>query len=135
MIPPRRLLLPSLTFALLLFAPSASPGDDAAAKPAPPVKKDTLSLADRLEAVLSRPEYRHARWGLLAVDATTGKPVFERNADQLFAPASVTKLYSVRRRPGRPWGRTTASRRRSIAAGRWPTAGSTATSSWSAPAT
>src|SRR5262245_18547220 len=47
-----------------------------------------------LDTVLKRPEYKHARWGILAVDAATGKPVFEHNADQLFAPASVTKLYS-----------------------------------------
>jgi len=51
-------------------------------------------LGDKLEAVLSRPESKHARWGVLALDAATGKVVHERNADQLFAPASVTKLYS-----------------------------------------
>ena len=31
---------------------------------------------------------------MLAVDATTNKPVYAHNADQLFAPASVTKLYT-----------------------------------------
>jgi D-alanyl-D-alanine carboxypeptidase/D-alanyl-D-alanine-endopeptidase (penicillin-binding protein 4) len=56
---------------------------------APP---DALSV--KLQTVLSRPEYRHARWGIVVVDADTGKPVFERNGDQLFAPASVTKLYT-----------------------------------------
>jgi D-alanyl-D-alanine carboxypeptidase/D-alanyl-D-alanine-endopeptidase (penicillin-binding protein 4) len=56
---------------------------------APP---DALSL--KLQTVLSRPEYRHARWGIVVVDADTGKLIFERNGDQLFAPASVTKLYT-----------------------------------------
>lgn len=51
-------------------------------------------LRRELDTVLKRPEYKHARWGILAVDAATGKPIFEHNADQLFAPASVTKLYS-----------------------------------------
>ena len=51
-------------------------------------------LAGRIEAVIDAPEYKHARWGVLAVDAATGKTVYARNADQLFAPASVTKLYS-----------------------------------------
>lgn len=51
-------------------------------------------LQREIDTVLKRPEYKHARWGILAVDAATGKPVFEHNADQLFAPASVTKLYS-----------------------------------------
>jgi D-alanyl-D-alanine carboxypeptidase/D-alanyl-D-alanine-endopeptidase (penicillin-binding protein 4) len=31
----------------------------------------------------------------LVVDAKTGRSIYERNADQLFAPASVTKLYSA----------------------------------------
>jgi D-alanyl-D-alanine carboxypeptidase/D-alanyl-D-alanine-endopeptidase (penicillin-binding protein 4) len=51
-------------------------------------------LADRIKAVLDRPEYKHARWGILAVDAAAGKPVYRLNEEQLFAPASVTKLYS-----------------------------------------
>ena len=55
---------------------------------------DEPPLAREVAAVLRRPEYKHARWGILVVDAATGKPVFEHNADQLFAPASVTKLYS-----------------------------------------
>jgi len=59
-----------------------------------PLVADESTLASRLDAVLKRPEYKYARWGLLAVEADTGKPVFELNADQLFAPASVTKLYS-----------------------------------------
>jgi D-alanyl-D-alanine carboxypeptidase/D-alanyl-D-alanine-endopeptidase (penicillin-binding protein 4) len=52
------------------------------------------SLANRLEAVMHRPEYRQAHWGILIVDADTGKTVYAHNADQLFVPASVTKLYS-----------------------------------------
>lgn len=64
------------------------------ADPTPEKKKDAPALASHLEAVLDRPEYKHARWGILAVDAATGKTVYARNADQLFAPASVTKLYS-----------------------------------------
>src|SRR5205085_4465188 len=35
-----------------------------------------------------------ARWGLLVVDAATGQTLYERDADRLFMPASVTKLYS-----------------------------------------
>jgi D-alanyl-D-alanine carboxypeptidase/D-alanyl-D-alanine-endopeptidase (penicillin-binding protein 4) len=59
-----------------------------------PARAEEPTLAGRLETILKRPEYKHARWGILAVDAETGKPIYERNADQLFAPASVTKLYS-----------------------------------------
>jgi D-alanyl-D-alanine carboxypeptidase/D-alanyl-D-alanine-endopeptidase (penicillin-binding protein 4) len=52
-------------------------------------------LAAKIEAVITAPEYKHSRWGILVVDADTGKPVYSHNADQLFAPASVTKLYST----------------------------------------
>ncbi|MFQ3593944.1 MAG: D-alanyl-D-alanine carboxypeptidase/D-alanyl-D-alanine-endopeptidase, partial [Gemmataceae bacterium] len=52
------------------------------------------SLAQRLEAVMHRPEYASARWGVLVVRAEDGQIVYAHKADQLFAPASVTKLYS-----------------------------------------
>jgi D-alanyl-D-alanine carboxypeptidase/D-alanyl-D-alanine-endopeptidase (penicillin-binding protein 4) len=51
-------------------------------------------LAGRIQAVLNGSDYKHSRWGILLVDRETKKVVFEHNADQLFAPASVTKLYS-----------------------------------------
>jgi len=51
-------------------------------------------LKQKIEELLQAPEYRHARWGILVVDAKTRAPLFAQNADQLFAPASVTKLYS-----------------------------------------
>src|SRR5436305_4159447 len=60
--------------------------------PAPASGAD--SLAARVEAVLKAPEGKHGRWGVLAVDVAGGKAVYEHNADQLFAPASVTKLYT-----------------------------------------
>ncbi len=49
----------------------------------------------RVEAILKTPPYQDGHWGLLVVDGATGKPVYERNADQLFCPASVTKLFST----------------------------------------
>jgi D-alanyl-D-alanine carboxypeptidase/D-alanyl-D-alanine-endopeptidase (penicillin-binding protein 4) len=51
-------------------------------------------LPARLAAILDAPTYKASRWGILVVDAATHKVVYEGNADQLFAPASVTKLYS-----------------------------------------
>ncbi len=75
-----RLRLAFLTLpCLLILAPACRAGDD---------------LAARIENVIRGPDYKHSRWGLLAVDAETGKVVYEHNADQLFAPASVTKLYT-----------------------------------------
>ncbi|GIW85824.1 MAG: D-alanyl-D-alanine carboxypeptidase/D-alanyl-D-alanine-endopeptidase [Isosphaeraceae bacterium] len=52
-------------------------------------------LAARIEAVTDAGPVRHGHWGLLVVDAKTGETLYERNADRLFRPASVTKLFST----------------------------------------
>lgn len=53
------------------------------------------SLADKIGRLMRNPEYKQAHWGLLLVDQEWGNVFYEHNADKLFAPASVTKLYSV----------------------------------------
>ena len=53
------------------------------------------ALSRRIEAVVSTPGYQKGHWGILVVDRKTGEVVHERNADELFAPASVTKLFST----------------------------------------
>lgn len=57
-------------------------------------RADTTSLAHQLEEVIDGPDYKHASWGILIVDAKTGKTVYERNPETMLAPASVTKLFS-----------------------------------------
>lgn len=52
------------------------------------------ALAARIREVIDKPEYKQARWGILIVDAKSGKTVFERDAEKLFTPASTTKLFS-----------------------------------------
>ncbi|HTU23543.1 MAG TPA: D-alanyl-D-alanine carboxypeptidase/D-alanyl-D-alanine-endopeptidase [Gemmataceae bacterium] len=51
-------------------------------------------LEARIKEVIGRPEYKHSRWGLFVVDADSGTPIFQHNADELFTPASVTKLFT-----------------------------------------
>src|SRR5262249_43070703 len=51
-------------------------------------------LAQRIEEIITRPDYKHARWGLLVLDAKTGEVIYERNPDQMFIPASTTKIYT-----------------------------------------
>ncbi len=53
------------------------------------------SLETRVESVLNTPGYASGHWGLLVVDAKSGEVVYQKNADQLFCPASVTKVYST----------------------------------------
>ncbi len=52
-------------------------------------------LTRRVEAVLTTSGFQNGHWGILVVDRKSGEVVYERNADQLFAPASVTKLFST----------------------------------------
>ncbi len=66
---------------LTAFATSAALGAD--------------TVTERASEVLKTPGYEHAQWGVLVVDAKTGQVVFERNPDELFCPASVTKLFTT----------------------------------------
>lgn len=52
-------------------------------------------LAEKIHAEIAQPHYRHAHWGLLFVDLKSGETVYSHNPDKLFAPASVTKLFST----------------------------------------
>src|SRR5262245_61984887 len=51
-------------------------------------------LPAKISAFIHQPSYQQARWGILIVDAESGQPLFQHNPDQLFLPASTTKLYS-----------------------------------------
>jgi serine-type D-Ala-D-Ala carboxypeptidase/endopeptidase (penicillin-binding protein 4) len=79
-------------WALVLFAPVL--GCPARAQQTTPAAHaDPLSR--RVDAVLATPGFQHGHWGVLVIDARSGQTVYERNADELFAPASVTKLFST----------------------------------------
>ena len=60
-----------------------------------PLAADTVVIPDEIQTVVSASRYRHAWWGLLAQDAQTGRILCAWNADLLFHPASVTKLFSA----------------------------------------
>lgn len=62
------------------------------AVPAPAAPQNGLS--EKIDAVLDGPDYKHASWGVLVVDAKTGDTVYARNPDAMLAPASVTKLFT-----------------------------------------
>ncbi|HZT74281.1 MAG TPA: D-alanyl-D-alanine carboxypeptidase/D-alanyl-D-alanine-endopeptidase [Terriglobales bacterium] len=50
------------------------------------------SFAERVAAVLARPLFRHATFGIELYSLDRNEPLFRLNADQLFTPASTTKL-------------------------------------------
>jgi D-alanyl-D-alanine carboxypeptidase/D-alanyl-D-alanine-endopeptidase (penicillin-binding protein 4) len=53
------------------------------------------SLTGRIEAVFATPGFQFGHWGILVVDRKTGQTIYERDPDQFFAPASVTKVFST----------------------------------------
>ena len=52
----------------------------------------STTLAQRIQSIMDRPEFRHAIFGIEFYSLDTGKPIYSINADKLFTPGSTTKL-------------------------------------------
>src|SRR5215831_12857167 len=52
-------------------------------------------LAKDIAAILEQPPLDRAHWGIDVVDLETGKTLYAQNAEQLFLPASNTKLFTT----------------------------------------
>ena len=50
------------------------------------------TLAERIQKVMSRPEFAHANFGVEFYSLDTGKVIYALNAGKMFVPASTTKL-------------------------------------------
>src|SRR3981189_1944728 len=59
---------------------------------APARAQSESTLAQRIQKVISRPEFAHANFGIEFYSLDTGKVVYALNADKLFVPASTTKI-------------------------------------------
>ena len=66
-------------------------GVQPAAQPVAP----RTSLSQRIDAVLARPEFRHAMFGIELYSLDAGKPIYILNADKLFVPGSTTELVTM----------------------------------------
>ena len=53
------------------------------------------ALADRIDAILSRAEFKHALFGIEFYSLDAESVVYERNSDRFFVPASTTKLVTM----------------------------------------
>jgi D-alanyl-D-alanine carboxypeptidase/D-alanyl-D-alanine-endopeptidase (penicillin-binding protein 4) len=62
---------------------------------APLLAAAAANLPPEVRAIIEDPRYRYARWGIMAQDIRTGQTLYAFNADQLFGPASVTKLFTA----------------------------------------
>jgi serine-type D-Ala-D-Ala carboxypeptidase/endopeptidase (penicillin-binding protein 4) len=63
--------------------------------PAPVAAQAVNRLPARIEQIINGPDYKQSHWGVLVVDSQTGETVHAHNAERLFIPASVVKVFSV----------------------------------------
>jgi serine-type D-Ala-D-Ala carboxypeptidase/endopeptidase (penicillin-binding protein 4) len=66
----------------------------ASAAAARPAGSTGSGLDPRITAIMDKPAYQHAQWGLLEVDSA-GTVIHSMFPGQFFSPGSVTKLFSV----------------------------------------
>src|SRR5712692_8055267 len=52
-------------------------------------------LSARIDAILARPEFRHAWFGIEFLSLDTNTPIYALNADRFFVPGSTTKLVTM----------------------------------------
>lgn len=52
-------------------------------------------LSPDITAIMHKPAYKHAQWGLLEIDNRTGRVIHSQHPDQFFIPGSTAKLVSV----------------------------------------
>lgn len=52
-------------------------------------------LSPDILAIMHKPGYEHAQWGLLEIDDTTGEVIHSQYPNQFFIPGSTAKLVSV----------------------------------------
>jgi D-alanyl-D-alanine carboxypeptidase/D-alanyl-D-alanine-endopeptidase (penicillin-binding protein 4) len=75
--------LAASTLLVLLLAPQTARG------------QNDPALAERLEAIINRPAFEHATWGIEIYDMDADRPVYALNANKLFTPGSTTKLLTA----------------------------------------
>ncbi len=51
-------------------------------------------LNEQIASVINAEEYRGSSWGIAVADVATGEMLYKLNAEKLFVPGSVTKLFS-----------------------------------------
>lgn len=72
--------LTALTGAVAAGPPAVAHGDD---------------LGPAIEAIMHKPGYEHAQWGLLETDPDSGQVIHSRFANQFFVPGSTVKLVTI----------------------------------------
>src|SRR5919201_1635078 len=74
----KRTLISLLTLAFFVSAQAAG--------------QNASPLAEGIQRILNRPEFRHANFGIEFYDLERHEPIYALDTDKLFTPASTTKL-------------------------------------------
>ncbi|MCX4748076.1 D-alanyl-D-alanine carboxypeptidase/D-alanyl-D-alanine-endopeptidase [Kitasatospora sp. NBC_01287] len=62
---------------------------------ATPAENSHSDLGPDIAAIMNKPAYKHAQWGLLEIDAENGRVVHSMYPDQFFMPGSTVKLITI----------------------------------------
>jgi D-alanyl-D-alanine carboxypeptidase/D-alanyl-D-alanine-endopeptidase (penicillin-binding protein 4) len=62
---------------------------------ATPINSQFIDLARRIDSAIAESEFSYARWGISVIRINDGSSLYQRNADQLFTPASNMKIYTT----------------------------------------
>jgi D-alanyl-D-alanine carboxypeptidase/D-alanyl-D-alanine-endopeptidase (penicillin-binding protein 4) len=66
-----------------------------AADPVASADSAVRPLPASVTAVMDKPQYAQAAWGLLELDANSGRQLYAKRAGEMFIPGSTAKLFSV----------------------------------------
>jgi PBP4 family serine-type D-alanyl-D-alanine carboxypeptidase len=66
-----------------------------AGQSAPAATTPATTLSGRIDAILARPAFRHAMFGIEFFSLETNQAIYTLNADKLFVPGSTTKLITM----------------------------------------
>ncbi|MER7755375.1 D-alanyl-D-alanine carboxypeptidase/D-alanyl-D-alanine-endopeptidase [Kitasatospora sp. NPDC097643] len=88
---PGRLRSWAVAGAALLAVTGPAAATPATAAPADPAER----LSPAIRAIMNKPGYEHAQWGLLEVDPASGRSIHAQFPDQFFIPGSTAKLVTI----------------------------------------
>jgi D-alanyl-D-alanine carboxypeptidase/D-alanyl-D-alanine-endopeptidase (penicillin-binding protein 4) len=87
------LLLASLAWSSFALKPAAA--DSVAPTASPKQARKKSALDQRIDKILAENDAHRGSWGIEVTDLESGKPLFERDADHLFIPASNMKMFAT----------------------------------------